>query len=182
MYIIFFFKQKTAYEMQFSDWGSDVCSSDLKPIINECKHYGGDKKPTLMTGVEAIPSTMAQCHNRMQFNKCDDPNHLIDPTKPIGTILKGPNYTPSQLGPILAAGNWLSEPAKVHIHDSTVTDRAKLDHCVDHPESTADNSPDGIGLAGGGFGAYSVCELCGAVFNKVEIGSGSWRERVCQYV
>src|SRR3546814_4378562 len=25
----FFFKQKTAYEMRISDWGSDVCSSDL---------------------------------------------------------------------------------------------------------------------------------------------------------
>src|SRR3546814_13546991 len=27
--IIFFFKQKTAYEMRISDWSSDVCSSDL---------------------------------------------------------------------------------------------------------------------------------------------------------
>src|SRR3546814_4690853 len=27
----FFFKQKTAYEMRISDWGSDVCSSDLQP-------------------------------------------------------------------------------------------------------------------------------------------------------
>src|SRR3546814_13495438 len=26
---MFFFKQKTAYEMRFSDWSSDVCSSDL---------------------------------------------------------------------------------------------------------------------------------------------------------
>src|SRR3546814_7169020 len=26
---IFFFKQKTAYEMRISDWSSDVCSSDL---------------------------------------------------------------------------------------------------------------------------------------------------------
>src|SRR3546814_12455552 len=29
MLIIFFFKQKTAYEMRISDWSSDVCSSDL---------------------------------------------------------------------------------------------------------------------------------------------------------
>src|SRR3546814_2896726 len=29
MYIVFFFKQKTAYEMRISDWSSDVCSSDL---------------------------------------------------------------------------------------------------------------------------------------------------------
>src|SRR3546814_19355434 len=29
MCYIFFFKQKTAYEMRISDWSSDVCSSDL---------------------------------------------------------------------------------------------------------------------------------------------------------
>src|SRR3546814_8063209 len=29
MLFIFFFKQKTAYEMRISDWSSDVCSSDL---------------------------------------------------------------------------------------------------------------------------------------------------------
>src|SRR3546814_1592597 len=27
--VIFFFKQKTAYEVRISDWSSDVCSSDL---------------------------------------------------------------------------------------------------------------------------------------------------------
>src|SRR3546814_19633085 len=29
---LFFFKQKTAYEMRISDWSSDVCSSDLDPL------------------------------------------------------------------------------------------------------------------------------------------------------
>src|SRR3546814_19593093 len=29
MYLLFFFKQKTAYEVRISDWSSDVCSSDL---------------------------------------------------------------------------------------------------------------------------------------------------------
>src|SRR3546814_4803308 len=28
---VFFFKQKTAYDMRISDWSSDVCSSDLWP-------------------------------------------------------------------------------------------------------------------------------------------------------
>src|SRR3546814_982371 len=28
--MLFFFKQKTAYEMRISDWSSDVCSSDLQ--------------------------------------------------------------------------------------------------------------------------------------------------------
>src|SRR3546814_20652401 len=28
--MLFFFNQKTAYEMRISDWSSDVCSSDLR--------------------------------------------------------------------------------------------------------------------------------------------------------
>src|SRR3546814_2117142 len=31
--LVFFFKQKTAYEMRISDWSSDVCSSDLYPRV-----------------------------------------------------------------------------------------------------------------------------------------------------
>src|SRR3546814_6061699 len=31
-FCLFFFKQKTAYEMRISDWSSDVCSSDLCPF------------------------------------------------------------------------------------------------------------------------------------------------------
>src|SRR3546814_1500021 len=30
---VFFFKQKTAYEMRISDWSSDVCSSDLSDFV-----------------------------------------------------------------------------------------------------------------------------------------------------
>src|SRR3546814_15705779 len=41
---IFFFKQKTAYEMRISDWSSDVCSSDLTVqviphVTNEIKDF-----------------------------------------------------------------------------------------------------------------------------------------------
>src|SRR3546814_20644047 len=32
---IFFFKQKTAYEMRISDWSSDVCSSDLPLFVQQ---------------------------------------------------------------------------------------------------------------------------------------------------
>src|SRR3546814_10259651 len=35
---IFFFKQKTAYEMRISDWSSDVCSSDLG--LREERRFG----------------------------------------------------------------------------------------------------------------------------------------------
>src|SRR3546814_2666762 len=32
VFVFFFFKQKTAYEMRISDWSSDVCSSDLQDV------------------------------------------------------------------------------------------------------------------------------------------------------
>src|SRR3546814_2137759 len=43
---IFFFKQKTAYEMRISDWSSDVCSSDLplsiKPDLEGMPEKNGE--------------------------------------------------------------------------------------------------------------------------------------------
>src|SRR3546814_7242832 len=41
-FIVFFFKQKTAYEMRISDWSSDVCSSDLNRPTHEVL-FGNDK-------------------------------------------------------------------------------------------------------------------------------------------
>src|SRR3546814_7462504 len=38
--VIFFFKQKTAYEMRISDWSSDVCSSDLNDLPGMAKRLG----------------------------------------------------------------------------------------------------------------------------------------------
>src|SRR3546814_5114761 len=35
LFLFFFFKQKTAYEMRISDWSSDVCSSDLVKALVE---------------------------------------------------------------------------------------------------------------------------------------------------
>src|SRR3546814_9452010 len=35
--LLFFFKQKTAYEMRISDWSSDVCSSDLTANSGQAK-------------------------------------------------------------------------------------------------------------------------------------------------
>src|SRR3546814_5231601 len=36
VFYVFFFKQKTAYEMRISDWSSDVCSSDLTRCFRPC--------------------------------------------------------------------------------------------------------------------------------------------------
>src|SRR3546814_1031362 len=40
---VFFFKQKTAYEMRISDWSSDVCSSDLIVINADKVKFTGKK-------------------------------------------------------------------------------------------------------------------------------------------
>src|SRR3546814_16009944 len=44
-FCVFFFKQKTAYEMRISDWSSDVCSSDLvamevEVVVGEVREHG----------------------------------------------------------------------------------------------------------------------------------------------
>src|SRR3546814_1245517 len=40
---VFFFKQKTAYEMRISDWSSDVCSSDLLAQAKELLRQSEDE-------------------------------------------------------------------------------------------------------------------------------------------
>src|SRR3546814_1347332 len=48
MVVVFFFKQKTAYEMRISDWSSDVCSSDLLSLIDgEAFAQGADAAPDI---------------------------------------------------------------------------------------------------------------------------------------
>src|SRR3546814_7878306 len=41
--IVFFFKQKTGYEMRISDWSSDVCSSDLPEAARHDQREGGHR-------------------------------------------------------------------------------------------------------------------------------------------
>src|SRR3546814_13905904 len=44
--LIFFFKQKTAYEMRISDWSSDVCSSDLALHLQP-QRFSSDRRACL---------------------------------------------------------------------------------------------------------------------------------------
>src|SRR3546814_7364997 len=49
--LVFFFKQKTAYEMRISDWSSDVCSSDLVVTYTPASgYYGSDSFAYAATG------------------------------------------------------------------------------------------------------------------------------------
>src|SRR3546814_9734335 len=55
MSFVFFFKQKTAYEMRISDWSSDVCSSDL--IVQASPLLTGEQART--TGRRALANYLA---------------------------------------------------------------------------------------------------------------------------
>src|SRR3546814_3903704 len=59
--LIFFFKQKTAYDMRISDWSSDVCSSDL-----ECGTYR-DRESLL--NIESCASFDC-CYKRVCCDQC----------------------------------------------------------------------------------------------------------------
>src|SRR3546814_1301268 len=44
--VVFFFKQKTAYEMRISDWSSYVCSSDLpRHVVPQATFLDRDIRP-----------------------------------------------------------------------------------------------------------------------------------------
>src|SRR3546814_4154331 len=53
-FVVFFFKQKTAYELRISDWSSDVCSSDLPTGLFE---IGGPDGDAGLTGRKIIVDT-----------------------------------------------------------------------------------------------------------------------------
>src|SRR3546814_19969506 len=57
---IFFFKQKTAYEMRISDWSSDVCSSDLAEGIAQVDDQLGSALRLAPAGL------LADAHQEMQ--------------------------------------------------------------------------------------------------------------------
>src|SRR3546814_8071526 len=67
-YFVFFFKQKTAYEMRISDWSSDVCSSDLRDAFaadrldDARQHRYALAEPVQLFLRDAIMSRVARLH------------------------------------------------------------------------------------------------------------------------
>ena len=59
--MIFFFKQKTAYDFGTGDWSSDVCSSDLAPVDADGKTVGvGDVAAQTRQCIEVIKAALEQ--------------------------------------------------------------------------------------------------------------------------
>src|SRR3546814_18719311 len=56
--MLFYFRQKTEYEMRISDWSSDVCSSDLLDVEHRrAQRLGGDLPTRVLVGaIIEVPS------------------------------------------------------------------------------------------------------------------------------
>src|SRR3546814_5464743 len=71
---VFFFKQKTAYEMRISDWSSDVCSSDLR-VLSEAERAGakvvlvGDAEQLQAIEAGAAFRALAERHGAAEINE-----------------------------------------------------------------------------------------------------------------
>src|SRR3546814_5447506 len=92
-FVVFFFKQKTAYEMRISDWSSDVCSSDLRRRSGKCAD--------LFAGNFPAGSSLALCPlgtrawlSSAQFSPC----RKLDRRGPRRQSLCSGGFTPS--GPV----------------------------------------------------------------------------------
>src|SRR3546814_6195031 len=81
MFVFFFFKQKTAYEMRISDWSSDVCSSDLC----QSRHEGFGIAPieAMSAGLTPILSDIPPFRNLIEKSNLgillegdDEANHM----------------------------------------------------------------------------------------------------------
>src|SRR3546814_7623 len=64
---VFFFKQKTAYEMRISDWSSDVCSSDRLARLNR-KTFGQRPRADArrVEGLDDLEDGLHHCGTRVQ--------------------------------------------------------------------------------------------------------------------
>src|SRR3546814_941292 len=62
---VFFFKQKTAYEMCISDWGADVCSSDL--VDRNAAFRQHFRKVAIADRIATIPAHRPQDHITLEM-------------------------------------------------------------------------------------------------------------------
>src|SRR3546814_7323696 len=79
--VVFFFKQKTAYEMRISDWSSDVCSSDLS--IRQRRPFDSPASPALRANGERNP------HSAHRALKRSDHKTIVSRVRPL------PPFVPS---------------------------------------------------------------------------------------
>src|SRR3546814_12036819 len=70
-WVLFFFKQKTAYELRISDWSSDVCSSDLPvPEVEPARLPRRESQARQHRDVDAGGPDLLRSAERRVGNEC----------------------------------------------------------------------------------------------------------------
>src|SRR3546814_18367026 len=104
-YVLFFFKQKTAYELRISDWSSDVCSSDLAVQHLRCRL--SDEQPALHRAGDARRAEGQQEHLRLCRGRLDlgaDRRPYHQPPRPAARCRAGRReFAGDQAGDVCAA-------------------------------------------------------------------------------
>src|SRR3546814_4456169 len=106
---VFFFKQKTAYEMRISDWSSDVCSSDLRDrlALGVVDHLGID---VLARAMHRKPRAGARARTK---RGAVAPAALFEKRKTLGHHFFFPSlrkmYSPRYLMPLPLYGSGLRQ-------------------------------------------------------------------------
>src|SRR3546814_11222262 len=85
---VFFFKQKTAYEMRISDWSSDVCSSDLNSIMTRLESatnrvrmrevYAGPKTQDAFSRFDVLERRVDMAEGRADALSLGAPQKTLD--------------------------------------------------------------------------------------------------------
>src|SRR3546814_20638034 len=68
---VFFFKEKTAYEMRISDWSSDVCSSDLLLVLHPMRSRAFLAEAALLVGLVLVVVAGEELDVRVAFERDD---------------------------------------------------------------------------------------------------------------
>src|SRR3546814_8771331 len=170
--MIFFFKQKTAYERRISDWSSDVCSSDLAETLWQAWTAPAARAvwaaPSPSVTVEFLEADTRVGGREVSLCKvaghpdirCECGWLELQPT------LRSVNYE------VISSAGVTQSTALVTAHISGTRERSRLDVTVQLSASAADMAADMEAGYRDGFGA--------GLDNQ--IGRASCRGRVCQYV
>src|SRR3546814_6940254 len=76
MVCLFFFKQKTSYDMRISDWSSDLCSSDL--AHHQCAAQRAADDLVRLVESQMLEGDDTLCRARLAVAQFDDPRPGAD--------------------------------------------------------------------------------------------------------
>src|SRR3546814_4347596 len=94
---VFFFNQKTAYEMRIMDWSSDVCSSDLSTQGQKLDY------PMIADSDQKVATLYGMIHPDSDPTVTVRAVYVIDPNKKVRLVLTYPPSTGRNFAEIIRA-------------------------------------------------------------------------------